>query len=66
MIQIEYHDRGSDVYWGLVLYFLNGFVLGPCLVFVEGGLRPPFFNQPLDGALCSGWGVCFEFRAEGV
>ena len=25
-----------------------------------------FFNQPLDGALCSCWGVCFELRVEGV
>ena len=56
-----YYDRESDLYWGLVLYLLSRFVLGPCLVFVEGGLRPPFFNQPLDGALCCGWGICFQF-----
>ena len=39
----EYCDRESDLYWGLVLYLLK----------VAFGHF--FFNQPLDGALCSGW-----------
>ena len=44
----------QDLHWGLVLYLLK----------VAFGHH--FFNQPLDGALSSGWDVCFEFRAEGV
>ena len=39
----EYCDRETDLYRGLVLYLLK---------VAFGHL---FFNQPLDGALCSGW-----------
>ena len=42
----------SDLHWGLALYLLK---------VAFGHL---FFNQPLDLALCSGWGVCLGFWVE--